>query len=133
MDMDNDIQLIQTGGLKIAVWGDNRATPDAALARYLKGVDVLVLPVEAVLTREQAATVIEKYDPKAVIPAHYLVRGLTTKASGVESVDGWVNDEEKSHHVDVRRLDSAELTLNAAALKDARHRIYYFGDHVAVK
>jgi L-ascorbate metabolism protein UlaG (beta-lactamase superfamily) len=133
MAMDNAIQIVRTGGLRIAVWGDNRATPDAAWDRYLKNVDVLILPVEAVLTRAEADAVIEKYDPKAVIPAHYFVRGLTTKTSGVESVDGWVKDQEKDHRVDVRRLDAPELMVNAATLKDAHHRIYYFGDHVALK
>jgi hypothetical protein len=54
---------------------------------------------------------------------------LTTDVSGVESVDGWVNDQENDHHVDVRRLKSADLTLNAAELKGAHHRVYYFGSH----
>jgi L-ascorbate metabolism protein UlaG (beta-lactamase superfamily) len=133
MAMDNAIQIIRTGGLRIAVWGDNRATPDATWDQYLKNVDVLILPVESVLTRAEADAVIAKYAPKAVIPSHYFVRGLTTKISGVESVDGWVSDQEKDHRADVRRLDGAELTLNAATLKDAHHRIYYFGDHVALK
>ena len=132
MSMDNAIEVIQTGGLRIVVWGDNRATPDAAWDRYLKNVDVLVLPVEAVLTRAEAEAVIQKYDPKAVIPAHYYVKGLTTDASGVESVDGWVDEQEK-RHIDVHRLESAELMLSPKALKDAHHRIYYFGEHVSVK
>jgi hypothetical protein len=42
--------------------------------------------------------------------------------------DGWVNDEVKVHHADVRRADRADLTLNADELKGARHRIYYFGN-----
>ena len=130
--MDNSIQVIQTGGMRIAVWGDNRATPDGAWDRYLKNVDVLVLPVEGVLDRGEAEAVIQRYDPKAVIPAHYYVSGLTTDTSGVEKVDGWVNEQEKKH-VDVRRLESADLTLNVSALKDAHRRVYYFGDHVAVK
>jgi len=48
-----------------------------------------------------------KYDPKAVIPAHYFLNGLTTDLSGLESADGWVNDQQKVHHADVCRLDSA--------------------------
>jgi L-ascorbate metabolism protein UlaG (beta-lactamase superfamily) len=133
MSMDNAIQVIQTGGLRIAVWGDNRASPDAAWDRSLKGVDLLIVPVEAVLTRAEAEAVVERYDPKAVIPSHYFVSGLTTKTSGVESVGGWVSEQEKNRHVDVRRLSGAELTLNSAALKDARHRIYYFGEHASLK
>jgi hypothetical protein len=51
---DNAIQIIETAGLRIAIWGDNRATPDPALDRYLKNVDVLILPVESVLTPAEA-------------------------------------------------------------------------------
>ncbi len=36
------------------------------------------------------------YDPKSVIPAHYFLNGLTTDISGLESADGWVNDQEKA-------------------------------------
>jgi L-ascorbate metabolism protein UlaG (beta-lactamase superfamily) len=131
--LDNAIQLIETGGLRIAVWGDNRATPDPSLDRYLNDVDLLILPVEAVLTRAEADAIVAKYNPKAVIPAHYFVAGLTTDVSGVESADGWVNDQQKVHHADVRRLDRADLTLNAAELKTARRRIYYFGNHLEEK
>jgi L-ascorbate metabolism protein UlaG (beta-lactamase superfamily) len=131
--LDNSIELIETGGLRIAVWGDNRATPDPFLDHSLNNVDVLILPVESVLTRAEADAIVGKYNPKAVIPAHYYVTGLTTDASGVERADGWVNDQEKAHPADVRRVDRADLTLNAAELKGAHHRIYYFGNHVKEK
>ena len=48
---DNAIQIIATGGLRIAIWGDNRAVPDPSLDHFLKNVDVLVLPIESILTR----------------------------------------------------------------------------------
>jgi L-ascorbate metabolism protein UlaG (beta-lactamase superfamily) len=126
---DNAIQIIETGGLRIAIWGDNRAAPDPSLDHYLKNVDVLILPIESVLTRVEVDAIVGKYDPKSVIPAHYFLKSLTTEASGVESADEWVNDQEKAHHVDVRRLNSADLTLNAAGLKGSHHRVYYFGNH----
>jgi L-ascorbate metabolism protein UlaG (beta-lactamase superfamily) len=127
--LDNAIQIIETAGLRIAVWGDNRAVPDPSLDHYLKNVDVLILPIETVLTRDEADAIVRKYDPKALIPAHYFLNGLTTNISGLESIDGWVNDQQKVHHADVRRLDRADLTLNAAELKGSHHRVYYFGDH----
>jgi len=37
------------------------------------------------------------------------------------------------HHADVRRLDSADLTLNAAELKGSHHKVYYFGNHFEKK
>ena len=133
MALDNAIQLIETGGLRIAVWGDNRATPDSALDHYLKNVDVLILPVESVLTRAEVDAIVGKYDPKAVVPAHYSVRDLTNQASGVESADGWVGDRENMQHADVGRLDRADLTLNPEQLKGAHHRVYYFGNHIEAK
>jgi L-ascorbate metabolism protein UlaG (beta-lactamase superfamily) len=130
---DNAIQIIETGGLRIAVWGDNRAVPDLSLDRYLKNVDVLILPIETILTRAEVDAIVQKYDPKAVIPAHYFLNGLTTNVSGLESPDGWVNDQANVHHVDVRRLESARMTLNAAELKGAHHRVYYFGNRFEKK
>ena len=126
---DNAIQIISTGGLRIAVWGDNRGMPNPSLDHYLKNIDVLILPVDTVLTRPEVDAILRKYDPKAIIPAHYFVEGLTTTASGVESADSWVNEQEKVHHADVRRLDGADLTLNSPELKGSHHRIYYFGSH----
>jgi len=130
---DNAIQIIETGGLRIAVWGDNRAAPGPSLDHYLKNVDVLILPIESILTRAEADAIIAKYDPKAVIPAHYFLNGLTTDVSGLESADAWVNDQGKIPHAEVRRLDSAVLTLNVAELKRSRHRVYYFGNHYQKK
>ena len=127
--LDNAIQIIATGGLRIALWGDNRGVPDPSLDRYLKNIDVLILPVDNVLTRPEVDAIVQRYEPKAIIPAHYFVQGLTTDASGLESVDSWVNDEEKTHHAEVRRLDHAELTLSPAELKGGHLRIYYFGNH----
>jgi L-ascorbate metabolism protein UlaG (beta-lactamase superfamily) len=130
---DNAIQIIATGGLRIAIWGDNRAVPDPSLDRYLENVDMLILPVDTILTRPEVDAIMRKYNPKAVIPVHYFIEGLTTDVSGLESADGWVNDQEKTHHADVRRLNRADLTLNPAELKGSHHRIYYFGNHFEKK
>jgi L-ascorbate metabolism protein UlaG (beta-lactamase superfamily) len=130
---DNAIQIVETGGLRIAIWGDNRPSPDPSLDHYLKNVDALILPIESILTRVEVEAIVGKYDPKTVIPAHYSLTGLTTDVSGLESADEWVNDQEKVHHADVRRLDSADLTLNAAELKGSHHRVYYFGSHFEEK
>jgi L-ascorbate metabolism protein UlaG (beta-lactamase superfamily) len=133
MDLDNAIQIVETGGLRIAVWGDNRGMPDPSVDHYLMHVDVLVLPIETVLSREEVDAILRKYDPKAIIPAHYFLKGLTTEGSGLELPDGWIHDQEKVHAADVRRLESAELKLSLVALKGVHHRIYYFGNHFEAK
>jgi L-ascorbate metabolism protein UlaG (beta-lactamase superfamily) len=130
---DNAIQIIETGGLRIANWGDNRAVPDPSLDHYLTNVDVLILPIETILTRHEVDAILRKYDPKAIIPGHYFLKGLTTGVSGLESADRWVHDQEKVHPADVRRLDSAELKLSRVGLKGAHHRVYYFGNQFEKK
>ena len=130
---DNAIQIIETGGLRFAIWGDNRAVPDPSLDHYLINVDVLILPIETILTRDEVDAIVRKYDPKAIIPAHYFLKGLTTDVSGLESADGWVHDQEKVHPADVCRLDHADLKLSAVKLKGAHHRVYYFGNHFEKK
>jgi L-ascorbate metabolism protein UlaG (beta-lactamase superfamily) len=133
MAFDNAIQIVETGGLRVAIWGDNRAAPDPSLDHYLKNIDVLILPVESILTRAEVDAIVQKYDPKAVVPAHYFLNGFTSPVSGLELADEWVKGQEKVHHADVRRLDSADLTLNAAELRGSHHRVYYFGNHFEKK
>jgi len=123
---DNTIQILETGGLKIAVWGDNRPVPDMHLDRTLADLDVLILPIdgtEHILTYREVNAIIAKYHPKAVIPAHYLVKGAESVLSGLKSADEWV----AAQH-DVRRIRDGELDLTPADLRGAIARVYYFGD-----
>jgi L-ascorbate metabolism protein UlaG (beta-lactamase superfamily) len=78
MAFDNAIQIVETGGLRVAIWGDNRAAPDPPLDHYLNNVDVLILPIESILTRVEVDAIVQKYDPKAVVPVHYFLNGFTT-------------------------------------------------------
>jgi len=133
LGFDNAIQVIETGGLRIAIWGDNRPVPDPSLDHYLRNADVFILPIETILTPAEVDSIVRKYDPKAVIPAHYFLHGLTTDVSQLESPDRWLRSQERVLHADVRRLNQAELTLNAAELKGSHHRIYYFDDHFEKK
>ena len=124
---DNTIQIIKTGGMRIAVWGDNRAEPSPEVGKQLVGVDALILPIdgtEHILTYNELDAIVRKYHPKAVIPAHYKVVGAESVLSGLKSADGWV---ETQH--DLHRLDTATLELTAAALTGAQGRVYYFGNH----
>jgi hypothetical protein len=52
--------------LRIAIWGVNRGVPDPSLDHYLKNVDVLILPVETILTRAEVDAIVRKYDPNLV-------------------------------------------------------------------
>lgn len=123
---DNTIQILETGGLRIAVWGDNRPEPNPALDKALMNLDVLVLPIdgtEHILTIREVDAIIRKYKPRAVIPAHYLVHGAESVLSGLKTADAWVATQR-----DVHRVAGGELALAPGDLKSAEGRVYYFGD-----
>jgi len=46
--------------LRIVIWGDNRGVPDPSLDHYFKNVDVLILPVENILTRAEVDAIVQK-------------------------------------------------------------------------
>jgi L-ascorbate metabolism protein UlaG (beta-lactamase superfamily) len=126
LSFDNTIQIIETGGLRIGDWGDNRPDPSPALDDLLKNLDVLILPIdgsEHLLTAKEADAVIKKYKPRAIIPAHYLVVGAESVLSGLKNADDWVATQKE-----VRRVSDGELVVDATELNGAQGRVYYFGD-----
>jgi L-ascorbate metabolism protein UlaG (beta-lactamase superfamily) len=123
---DNTIQILKTGGLRIAVWGDDRPVPDAHLDQTLTNLDVLILPIdgtEHILTYGEIDAIIAKCHPKAVIPAHYLVKDAESVLSGLKSADEWVATQH-----DVQRVANGEIDIAPADLKGATGRVYYFCD-----
>ena len=126
LGFDNNIQVLETGGLRVAIWGDNRAMPGPALDKFLHNLDILVLPIDdtgTILTSEEIAQILARYAPKAVIPAHYLVHGLTTDVAGFKTADGWV-----TRRKDVHRVAGGRMIFNATELLGAHGRVYYFGN-----
>jgi L-ascorbate metabolism protein UlaG (beta-lactamase superfamily) len=126
LSFDNVIQILRTGGLRIAAWGDNRPKPDPSLDDRLRNVDVLILPIEGsktFLTYDEVEELIVRYKPKAVIPSHYLVKGLSTDVSGLHSAEEWARTQS-----DVRCIEGGELVLSATELSGAIRRVYFFGD-----
>lgn len=126
LPFDNTIQVIETGGLRIAAWGDNRAVPSPALDDRLHDLDVLVLPIdgsEHILAYPRVETIIEKYAPRIVIPAHYANAGLTLPESTLESADSWVATQ--SH---VQRITTGRVVLDRRELRGETGQVLYFGD-----
>ena len=80
------------------------------------------------MTYPEANAVIARYKPKAIIRAHYLVKGLSTDVSGFETADGWVNTQR-----DVRAVSNGDITLTSSDLGGASQRVYYFGNDYKTK
>lgn len=132
MHMDNYIQVVETGGLKIAHWGDNRPVPDDHVLEALKGVDVLILTIDGskhILSYDDIETLIAKINPKIVIPGHYYTKGASSVLTTLSDAEEWVGLQPN-----VVRLDDSRLALKADAVKKMTGTtVYYFGANFATK
>jgi len=128
-DWDNSILLIETGGLKIVHWGDNRQNPPQDVWDRLQDIDIAILPVSddgRVLTPEWADKISKKMGAKVVIPTHYFIDGI--------NIDGAGWDKSAIDYASSRQhtmIDGDTITVTPDSLKDYKNHILYFGNNVA--
>ncbi|MCZ6665660.1 MAG: MBL fold metallo-hydrolase [Gammaproteobacteria bacterium] len=126
LHMDNFVQVIETGGLRIAHWGDNRPHPARFVDEALKGVDVLILPVDDslhLLSEADIDAAIQRYRPKIVIPAHYRMKIVSSVLTTLGTAEQWVEKQK-----DVVRMTEPYLFLNPEEIASFDRRVIYFGD-----
>ncbi len=131
MHMDNSIQLIKAGGVSIAHWGDNRPEPAPHVMAALKGVDILILPIDEshhILSDEQVQKIVAEIGPKIVIPAHYYTKGASSVLTTLNNADAWVGRQP-----DAIRLSSSQLIVSPSDIRNLKARVYYFGYNFASK
>ena len=125
LHMDNFIQIIETGGIRIAHWGDNRPLPAKFADDLLKNIDVLIMNIDGsrhILSYEDIDSALKRYNPKVVIPGHYYTKGASSVLTTLSTADEWVGRQ-----TDVVRLNQSELILNPNKIKNLKSRVYYFG------
>ncbi len=102
--------IVETGGLRILTWGDNRHDAPEDVWAAWGHVDVMTLPVdgsEHILSFAQADAIIEGLKPKIVTPTHYLVPGVSSILSTPQGIDAWVDGKQARLPVDGARLNLA--------------------------
>jgi L-ascorbate metabolism protein UlaG (beta-lactamase superfamily) len=125
--MDNVLQVVEAGGLRILHWGDNRHNPSPEALAIVGKVDVLLLPIDDsqhILSFEQVAEIIKRLDPHVVIPCHYYTEGVSMSASTLYEADGWVAKQPS-----VTRLKSHRLTLEVEKVRKMKNHVMYFREH----
>ena len=123
--MDMVVYVVETGGVRTLIWGDNRPDPGPEFWEAIGRVDVLTLPVdgsEHILSYEQANSIVDRLKPKVVIPTHYLSETTTYTLSTLQTADDWVKDQ-KSY----KMLGSASLQLAAEEIAQMDREFLYFG------
>ncbi len=127
-DRDNSILLIETGGLRIVHWGDNRQNPPDDIWEQLKDTDIAFLPVSddgRTLTPEWADKIAEKMNTKVIVPTHYFMENINIPGAGW----GKTAEEYTQAHSHTL-LDSHTVRLNPKTIKDHKMHVLYFGEQV---
>jgi L-ascorbate metabolism protein UlaG (beta-lactamase superfamily) len=130
-DWDNSILLLETGGLRIVHWGDNRQNPPQDIWDRLTDIDVAILPVTddgRVLTPEWADRIAGKMNAKVIIPSHYYFEGINIPGAGWEKT---AIEYTRSH--DHTLLDTHTVALNPDRVKGYQAHVMYFGENVPFK
>lgn len=126
--LDNVTYLVDTGGVRTLIWGDNRHNPPDDVWDRWGRVDVLTLPVdgsEHILSYRQADDIVERLKPKVVIPAHYLAAGTSSTLSTLQTADAWVDSQKAK-----TRVNGPSLSLSPDSIKDYDRQFIYFGPNV---
>lgn len=125
---DNCLITVETGGLRILHWGDNRHDPPEEVWDRLGRVDILLMPVDDsqhVMGNPMVAGVVARLAPKVVVPHHYYIWNVVQRQSTLLGIETWLADQPH-----VRRLDTAEATYSPETLPDETE-VHSFGDNVA--
>lgn len=125
--LDNNIYLLETGGLRIVVWGDNRHNPSDHVWAALTEIDVLVLPIDSsshILSYEQATDIVNRIKPNVVIPEHYLTKGASITLTTLGSAEEWTR-QQANHTL----LDTPTLKLTPETVASMDRHVMYFGDN----
>ena len=130
LHMDNFIQIVETGGMRIAHWGDNRPQPSPFADKILSSIDVLIMNIDGskhILSYPDIDAALKRYNPKIIIPGHYYTKGVNSVLSTLQSADEWVNKQKN-----VVKLSTSDIKLNINDVKQSNRKILYFGMHHAV-
>ncbi|MEO1492108.1 MAG: MBL fold metallo-hydrolase [Pseudomonadota bacterium] len=125
--MDMVVYVVETGGIRTLIWGDNRPNPPQEFWDAIGQVDVLTLPVDGsqhILSYEQADEIVAKLAPKVVIPTHYLSETTSYTLTTLQSADEWVKGQKS-----FKMLDGPSLSLNAAEVAGMNAEFMHFGNH----
>ena len=124
--LDNSLYLIETGGLRLLMWGDNRPNPPQEVLDRIGDVDIAFIPVDGsghILDYEQADAVIAMTGANIAIPHHYLVPETTFFTSTLDTALEWTQTHE--HTI----LDASSVEVSPADVEGKSGHVFYFGSN----
>lgn len=113
-DFPNVMFRLEAGGVTFLHIGDNRAEWPAEVAGSVGDIDVLLVTVDDslhLLTYDQVDSLVQRLQPRIVVPMHYAIPGLTTADCELLPPEGWLTRQRT-----VRRLETDRVEFSAGKL-----------------
>jgi len=126
---DHCLIVIETGGLRIVDWGDNRHNPPEEVWDMLGEIDIALLPVDSsrhVMGWHQVQHIVDRLKPHVVVPHHYYIYDVVQRMSTLQTADAWVEEQEGAVW-----LDGPTKTYTPEEVASLDRAVHYFGPHVA--
>ena len=126
---DHCLIVIETGGLRIVDWGDNRHNPPDEVWDMLGEIDIALLPIDSsrhVMGWDMVEHVIDRLKPKVIVPHHYYIYDVIQRQSTLQSADAWVEEREGALW-----LEGPTKTYTPSEVSSLDRVVHYFGPHVA--
>ena len=126
---DHCLIVLETGGIKIVHWGDNRHDPPEDIWKSLGHIDIALLPIDAsqhVMGHIHTAHIIETLKPRVIIPHHYYIWDVVQRQSTLQTCEAWVEAYE-----DKETLLTPTKVYNLRGLEKLDRVVHFFGENVA--
>ena len=126
---DHSLIIIETGGLRIVDWGDNRHNPPDEIWDMLGKIDIALLPIDSsrhVMGWDMVESIIERLRPKVIVPHHYYIYDVIQRQSTLQTADAWVEQRKSSIW-----LDGPLKNYTKEEVIELDRVVHYFGEHVA--
>ena len=110
----NVMYRLETGGVSFLHLGDNRVDWPDDVARSIGDIDVLLVTVDDsnhLLSYGEVDSLVQRLEPRVVVPMHYQIPGLMADGTGLEPPEGWLATQPR-----VKRLDGHTAVFSAQGL-----------------
>jgi len=115
-DFPNVMYRLESNGVRFLHTGDNRVEWPADVAQAVGDVDVLLVTVDDsnhLLTYEQVDSLVQRLQPRVVIPMHYTIPGLHSSECELLPPDGWLKRQPEVRRLQADRFEFIERNLPA--------------------
>ena len=113
-DFPNVMFRLKVNGVSFLHIGDNRVEWPPEVARAVGDIDVLMVTVDDsihLLTYDQVDSLVQRLEPRVVVPMHYAIPGITSGECELLPPERWLDRQST-----VRRLDSHHADFTAGKL-----------------